>query len=203
MPSRWSRPHHQTNENWSLRGQDSCALCVEETAPLGRSGGADRDQTFFKACYPSPILCSIRFSLLTCLLHPLLVRIPRRLSSAAMARRLTTPAALNSSTTAVRSAANAAALADTVARSATAFFPALRRLMAASGLPSFTPRAFATASAFILREIASLGLSDQRHDPDGQVFCLQYVHCHEPHSVVAQGHEERCVTAEPIQLGDH
>ena len=87
---------------------------------------------------------------------PLLVLIPRAESSAAMARSASCPAPRISSTTTDRSAAKAPALADTAALSASPPFPARRRLSAPFGLPSFTPRALATAGAsFVRPEIAS------------------------------------------------
>ena len=61
-----------------------------------------------------------------------------------------------SASTGAKSAAKAAAFADTAAFSAALPFPALRRLSAQFGLPNFTPRAFATESASLVRlEIAS------------------------------------------------
>ena len=84
------------------------------------------------------------------------VLIPRAVSSAAIARSEMCPAARTSASTGTRSAANASAFTDTVARSATPPFPARRRHSAPVGFPSFTPRALATASAtFVRREIAS------------------------------------------------
>lgn len=87
---------------------------------------------------------------------PRRVLIPRADSSAAIALSEMCPAAWMSARTGARSAANALALADTVARSAAPPFPARRRLSAPFGFPGFTQRAFATASAsFVRREIAS------------------------------------------------
>ena len=103
----------------------------------------------------------------------------------------------------VTSAANAAAFADTVARSAAPPFPARRRLSAPFGLPSFTPRAFATARAsFVRLEIASRSASAS-HDPHGQVIRLRHVDGHELHLTVPQGEEKRRVPAQSIQIGNH
>jgi hypothetical protein len=86
---------------------------------------------------------------------PLRVLIPRAVSSAAMARSEVCPAARMSASIGARSAANAAAFADTADLSAAPPFLARRRLSGPFGFPSFTPRAFLTASAsFVHREIA-------------------------------------------------
>ena len=57
--------------------------------------------------------------------------------------------------TGARSAAKALALAVTLARSAAPPFPARFSLAAPFGLPSFTPRALATASASFVRLLTS------------------------------------------------
>gem|GEM_PF-6525963 len=58
--------------------------------------------------------------------------------------------------TSAKSAAKRSAFSATVARSASPPFPARLSAAAPFGLPSLTPRAFATASAsFVRREIAS------------------------------------------------
>lgn len=114
-------------------------------------------------------------------------------SSAAMSLRVVAPPARMSAMMGATSRAKLSALAATVARRAAPPFPPRLRLSAPFGLPSFTPRALATASAsFVRREFSSRSVSaTSAMNPDGQVIRLRHVHGNEPQSAVAPSQEER------------
>ena len=82
---------------------------------------------------------------------------------------------------------------------------ARRSAAAPFGLPSFTPRLLATASAsFVRLEIASRScLRHQRHDPDGEVVRLRQVDRGELHVAVPQRQQEGGIARQPVELGDH
>ena len=92
----------------------------------------------------------------TCQRPPRRVWMPRALSAAAIWRRVVQPSSRKSLMTGASVSAKLSALAATLSRSARPPFPARLSAAAPLGLPSFTPRAFAAASAsFVRREIAS------------------------------------------------
>lgn len=76
---------------------------------------------------------------------------PRQVCSAATTRSEVCPADQISASIGTRSVANAAAFADTGIRSATSPFSARRTFCPPDGSPDFTPLAFATATASLVR----------------------------------------------------
>ena len=129
---------------WMIRGDRS----LQGMGPLKLRMMSHDDHGFWPPTEEPLILSSTFRTFDTCHCPPRRVSMPRSLSAAAMPRSDVIPCRRKSSTTGARSHACWSAFRETVSLSAAPPFPARLSAAAPLGLPSLTPRAFATASAF-------------------------------------------------------